>query len=128
MSNFLITNREFPQLSHSQRVNVVLDYIRMFNVFYSQNYCPMYSYKNHRPMQFNCKNPFYCSPVGWGCRMHRLHLCMVVGKTTPPRLSWIWHKPIWWWGSRNAEAFGNAEYSFIAIAPRSTLTRSGSTW
>ena len=33
-----------------------------------------------------------------------------------------------WWGSNNAGAFGYAQYSFIAIAPRSTLARSGSTW
>ena len=29
--------------------------------------------------------------------------------------------------SSNARVLGNAEYSFIAIAPRSTLARSGST-
>ena len=29
-------------------------------------------------------------------------------------------KPIWWWGSNNAEALGNAGYLFIAIDPRST--------
>ena len=28
----------------------------------------------------------------------------------------------------NAGALGNAEYPFIAIAPRSTLAQSGSTW
>ena len=35
---------------------------------------------------------------------------------------------IWWWGSSNAGALWNAEYPFIAIAPRSTLARSDSTW
>ena len=30
--------------------------------------------------------------------------------------------------SDNAGALGNLEYPFIAIAPRSTLTRSDSTW
>ena len=35
---------------------------------------------------------------------------------------------IWWWGSSNARALRNAEYPFIAIAPRYTLARSGSTW
>ena len=35
---------------------------------------------------------------------------------------------IWWWGSSDAGALGNADYPFIAIAPRSTLARSGSTW
>ena len=31
------------------------------------------------------------------------------------------------WGTINAGAMRNAEYPFIAIAPRSTLARSGST-
>ena len=33
----------------------------------------------------------------------------------------MWHLTIWSSGSSNAGALGNAEYSFIAIAPRSTL-------
>ena len=32
------------------------------------------------------------------------------------------------WGSSIAGALGNVKYSFIAIAPRSTLFQSGSTW
>ena len=70
--------------------------------------------------------PILNCPVGWGCRIHRLLLCR--GVRPPPRVSWIWHYTIWWWGSSNAGALGNAEYPFIAIAPRSTLARSGSTW
>ena len=35
---------------------------------------------------------------------------------------------MWWWGFSNAGALGNVEYSFIVIAPRSTLPRSGSTF
>ena len=53
----------------------------------------------------------------WGCRIHWLHLCRGVR-----RVSWLWHKKFWWWGSSNAGALGNAEYPFIAIPPRSTLT------
>ena len=34
----------------------------------------------------------------------------------------------WWWGSSSAGVLGNAVYPFIAIAPRSTLSQSGSTW
>ena len=30
---------------------------------------------------------------------------------------------IWWWGSSNAGALGNAEYPFIVIAPVSTQAR-----
>ena len=37
-------------------------------------------------------------------------------------------KKIWWWGSSNAPALWNVEYPVIAIAPSSTLARSGSTW
>ena len=33
------------------------------------------------------------------------------------RVSWIWHKTIWWWGSSNTRTFGNVEYSHIAITP-----------
>ena len=46
----------------------------------------------------------------------------------PPRwVSWVWHWTIWWWGSSDAGALGNVEHSFIAIAPRLTLARYGST-
>ena len=48
-------------------------------------------------------------------------------RTLPQWLSWIWHLTIWWWGSSYAEALGNMEYP-TAIAPMSTLTRSGSIW
>ena len=66
-------------------------------------------------------------PIGWGCRIHRLLLRR--GVRLPHQwVSCIWHETIWWWGSSNAGALGNTEYPFIAIARRSTLTRSGSTW
>ena len=35
---------------------------------------------------------------------------------------------IWWWGSSNTGALGNAEHPFIAIAPRFILSRNGSPW
>ena len=66
-------------------------------------------------------------PVSWGCRIHRLHLCGEV-RPHPRWVPWIWHWTIWWWGSSDAGALGNAEYLFIAIAPRSTLAWCGSTW
>ena len=93
-----------------------------------------------------------CSPVGWGCRIHRLHLCRGVRLPKrvscgpgdrgcrihrlhicsrvrlPQRVSSIWNKTIWWRGSSNAGALGNAEYPFIDITPRSTLARNGCTW
>ena len=55
-------------------------------------------------------------PVGWGCRIHRL-LCR---RVRPPLPSSVPDMTLWW-GSSNAWALGNAEYPFIAIAPRSTL-------
>ena len=64
--------------------------------------------------------------VSLGRRIHRLHPCR--GVRLSQRVSWIWHKTIWWWGFSNAGALGNAEYLFIAIAPRFTLFWSGSTW
>ena len=66
-----------------------------------------------------------CS-IGWNCRIYQLHL---YGRVRPSnRVSYIWHLTIWRWCSSNAGALGNAEYPFIAIASRSTMTRSGSTW
>ena len=63
-----------------------------------------------------------CCPLGSSCRMQR-------GKPpTPTRESWIWHYTISWWSSSDAEALGNAEHPFIAIAPRSILARNGSIW
>ena len=58
-------------------------------------------------------------PVGWGCRIHRLHHGREV---SPPfqRVSSIWCK--------QSGALGNAEYPLIVITPRSTLARSGGTW
>ena len=35
---------------------------------------------------------------------------------------------IWWWGSSNAGALGNAEYPFIAFVLKSNLGRSDSSW
>ena len=64
--------------------------------------------------------------VGLGCRIHRLLLCR--GVRCPQRVSLLCYKTNWWWGSRNAEALRNVEYPFIAIAFRSTLVWSGSTW
>ena len=49
------------------------------------------------------------------------------GQDPLQRVSWVWHKTIWWWGSSNVGALGNAEFPGIIIAPRSTLARSSST-
>ena len=67
----------------------------------------------------------YC-PVGWGYRIHQLFLCR--GVRPPKWVTWIWHSTIWWWCSSNAGVLGNADYPFIAITPRSTLTWSSSIW
>ena len=76
-------------------------------------------YKKKCYLFFNCcTDDFKISlhdsvgPVGWGCRIHRLHFC----------------RGVRWWGSSDAGALGNAENPFIAISPRSTLARRGSTW
>ena len=65
--------------------------------------------------------------MGGCCTIHWLHLCR--GVRPPPtsvlfmtlnnqKVRFQWHWSIW----------VNLEYAFIAIAPRSTLNRSGSTW
>ena len=41
---------------------------------------------------------------------------------------WLWHQRISLWASSNTGAFGDVEYPFIAITPRSTLAQSRSTW
>ena len=56
--------------------------------------------------------------VGWGCRIHRLHLCREVKSPL--------NKCPGYDTKQSDGALGNAEY-FIAIAPRSTLTWSGRT-
>ena len=68
----------------------------------------------------------YLCPVGWDCRIHRLHFCR--GVRHPQWVSWIWHKTIWSWGSSDAEALGDAGHPFIAIPPKSNLARDGGTW
>ena len=94
---------------------------------------PAYFYicvtKPHKLKRFNFifQTHFVSCPVCWSCRIHWLHLCWGV---RPPAqwVSWVWHKTVWWWGPSNAGALGNKEHPFIAIAPRSTLARRGSTW
>ena len=65
-------------------------------------------------------------PVGWGCRIHRLHLCSWVRplpkkcpgydtKNLMLRFQWCWD-------------FIECGAPFNAITPRSTLARNGSTW
>ena len=68
----------------------------------------------------------YDTPVGWCYRIHRLFLCREV--RLHQRISEILHKTIWCSSPSNGGASGNAEYPFIAIAPRSSLAQSGSTW
>ena len=67
----------------------------------------------------------YC-PVGWGCKIHWLHLCRGV---RPPLTSVLYMtlnnlivRFQWCW------SFGDAEHLFIDIAPRSTVARNGSIW
>ena len=56
-------------------------------------------------------------PVRRDCRILYLDLFRGVRLSKP--VSYIW-----WWGFSNTGAFENAEYLFIAIAPRSTVARS----
>ena len=60
--------------------------------------------------------PYHTNQADRDCRIHRLDLYREV-RPLPQWASWIWYKAIWWWGSSNLRALGNAEYSFIEIAP-----------
>ena len=52
--------------------------------------------------------------------LQNTRLCLCRGLRLHQWVSQIWHKTIWWWGSRNAGLLRNVEYPFIAIALRST--------
>ena len=96
----------------------------------------------NKESSINTKCAVYCTTVLWtilygaerwnnsqsasSCRIHCLHLCRVV---IPPSMSVLdMTIKIWWCGSIDAGALGNAEHPFIAIAIRSTLGRNGGTW
>ena len=66
------------------------------------------------------KFPVRYGPVGWVCRIHWLHLWR--GVRLPP-VSVLDMTLNNLWSSSNAGALGNVEYSFIAIAPSSSLAR-----
>ena len=63
------------------------------------------------------KNPD--GSVGWGCRIHWLYLC--TGYDSPNECPGYDIKQSDDEAPVNAGALGNVEYSFIAIAPLSTL-------
>ena len=65
-------------------------------------------------------------PVGCDCRIHRLLLCRGV-RPSPNKCPEYDTKQSDGEVPAMLELWGNAEYPFIAIAPRSTLSRSGST-
>ena len=52
----------------------------------------------------------HTSPVSWGCRIHRLHLCRGVRPPPYQHMSWILHYTIWWWWSILGD-FWNVECS-----------------
>ena len=53
------------------------------------------------------------SPISWGCRIHRLHLCRVV--RLPQQVPWIWPYTTKWWGFSNAGVLGNVEYPSLPL-------------
>ena len=74
------------------------------------------------------RHGFSVGPVGWGCRTHRLHLCRRVRPHHHNECPGYDTKQSDGVAPVMLELWGNAEYLFIAIAPWSTLARSGSTW
>ena len=105
-------------------------------VFKQRNQIHMKAYREHGvpplSLSLSLSLSIYLSiylnsgPVSCCCKIHQLHLCRRV--RLPKQVSWIWYEAIWWWGSINTGVMGNMECTFIAIAPWSTLARSGSTW
>ena len=90
------------------------------NLFHSSSYIYLYVWPKYLRKSLHCLLLFYTDgPVGWGYKIHQLHLCR--GLRLPKQLSGCW-------GSSNARALGNAENPFIAIASRLTLAQSSSTW
>ena len=67
-------------------------------------------------------------PVGWGSRIHRLHLCRGVRLSPPNECPGYDTKRSDGEAPVMLEFWGNAENHFIAIAPWSTLARNGSTY
>ena len=103
-----------------------------------------YLYRNSEACQtwfIGCYSPElkYCiitysfSPVDWGSRIHRLpeyvglYNTLTASQQTPKTYVLDMTRKSQW-GYCNARALGNADYSFIAITPMSTLIRSGRTW
>ena len=68
------------------------------------------------------ENPLSDSPVNWGCRIHRLHLCR--GTKTPTLLNECHIYDIKQSDGKGSSlgALGNVKYSFIAITHWPTLT------
>ena len=88
-----------------------------------------YDTKFHLVMRFWCHYlPVYSdrSPVGWGCRIHQLHFCK--GLIPPPNRCPGYDIKQSDGKTPALGDLGNVKYPFIAIAPRSTLTRSVSSW
>ena len=96
--------------------NLCLHQVKWFQLLQSSISTQLNSFNNWYLTLVILFIKYFC-PVGWDCRIHWLHLCRGI---RPPhqRVSWIWHKTLWWWSSSDAGALGNAEYFFIAIAPR----------
>ena len=67
-------------------------------------------------------------PVGWGCRIHWLHLCRCMNPHPTNECTGYDTKQSDGEVPVMPELLGNAEYPFIAISPRYTLVQSSNTW
>ena len=80
-------------------------------------------YDNLKCLHKKVWNHVIDGPFSWGCKIYWLHLCRRL--SLPQQVSCICHSTIWWWGFNNAGTLRSAEYLFISIAFRSTLSWSG---
>ena len=77
---------------------------------------------------FDIKSPTkVANLVGWGCWIHRLHLCLA-GKTFPHNVCHVYDTKPSDGSAPTLELWRIWIYPFIAIALRITLTWSGSIW
>ena len=136
LTDFTPTPWHFSGKSIFRKNNTNLNIINssLFNININIQYVTLSISKSHNLVLLHGTKKSYCYghmkykfiplKVNWSCIIHWLCLCR--GERLPQWEFWIWHLTVWWLGSSNAGALGNAEYLLIAIAPRFTLAQSGS--
>ena len=101
-------------------------YIYIYIYIHAHTYAPLCIFNDDRSFSQKTPTQIYKPSLLWLYNTQTA-LLQRVKNLLLQRVSWKWHKTIWWYGLGP----GNLriiEYSFITIASRSTLTWSSSTW